>query len=155
MRATVCAAVIGLSITAASGIAQQARPDSAPPAHVSVVGTDYAFSQLPATLPAGPTVFSFENRGKVRHEMSMVLLKPGITLKQILDRPGTATGRRVAESLTGLLIARPGEAGGGRLLVDLRPGQRYLVFCSLKDMPDSEPHLMLGMVTIFEVVSHP
>ena len=36
-------------------------------------------------------------------------------------------------------------------LLDLRPGQRYLVFCSLKDTPDSRPHMELGMAGFFEV----
>src|SRR5689334_10312258 len=45
------------------------------PAHVAITGTDYAFVQLPSTLPAGPTLFSFENRGTKRHEMSIALLR--------------------------------------------------------------------------------
>jgi hypothetical protein len=155
MRLPYFALLIVSCSVAGSALAQSARPDSLGPARIAVIGNDYAFSQLPATVPAGPTLFSFENRGKVRHEMSMILLKPGVTLQQILDLPGSATGRATAESLIGLLIARPGEAGGGQLLVDLRVGQRYLVVCSLKDMPEGQPHAKLGMVTIFEVVSHP
>ena len=37
------------------------------------------FVQLPSTLAAGPTLFSFDNRGTKRHELSIMLLKPGLT----------------------------------------------------------------------------
>src|SRR5258706_4327107 len=53
-------------------------------AHVAVVGSDYAFIQFPATIAAGPTRFSFENRGNVRHEMSVVLLKAGVTVEDVM-----------------------------------------------------------------------
>jgi hypothetical protein len=47
-----------------------------PPQAVLVVGTDYAF-QIPEPIRSGETLFTFENRGTVRHEMSIVLLKEG------------------------------------------------------------------------------
>jgi hypothetical protein len=119
---------------------------------VAVVGNDYAFVAMPTTLPAGKTLFSFENRGTVRHEMSMALLKPGVTVEQVLERgPGAASGRLFAERLVGMLIARPGEASDGQLLVDLQPGRRYLVICTLKDTPEAKQHAQMGMVTSFEV----
>src|SRR3954470_12516948 len=127
MRASTVMLMCGCLIASAAG-AQSTRPDSTAPAHILVVGNEYAFSGIPSTVEAGRTLFSFENHGKVRHEMSMILLRPDVTVKEALDRP-SATGKAIAESLTGLLIARPSEAGGGQLLVDLRPGQRYLVVC--------------------------
>src|SRR4051812_35928853 len=95
------------------------------PTQVTVIGDDYAFVKFPATIPAGLTAFSFENRGKHKHEMSMVLLTPGTTLQDVVQRgPGAASSRAMAQSLIGLLIARQGETGGGQLLVDLKSGQR-------------------------------
>jgi hypothetical protein len=82
-----------------------------------------------------------------------MLLKPGITLKDIAELAGSATSRAISESLIGLLIARPGEAGGGQLLVDLLPGRRYLVICTLKDTPDGQPHAKLGMLATLDVAS--
>jgi hypothetical protein len=121
------------------------------PAKVAVVANEYAFIGFPATIAAGPTQFSFENRGEVRHEMTILLLKPGLTMKDAIDAGGAATSPRIAESLIGLLIARKHEQAGGELLVDLKPGRRYLVICNLKDSPDAQPHSKLGMVTAFDV----
>jgi hypothetical protein len=122
------------------------------PAQVAVVGNDYAFIGFPSTIAAGPTAFSFENRGEVRHEMTIILLKPGLTVKDIMAMPtGAITSPRAAESLIGLLIARKHEKAGGQLLVELKSGQRYLVICNLRDAPDGPPHSTLGMVTSFDV----
>ena len=121
------------------------------PVQVPVVAGDYAFISFPATIAAGPTLFSFENRGEVRHEMSIILLKPGLTVKDAIAAGAAVTSPRIAESLVGLLIARKHESAGGKLLVELRSGQRYLVVCNLKDNPDADPHSKLGMVTSFDV----
>jgi hypothetical protein len=122
------------------------------PAHVAVVGTDYAFVQLPATLAAGPTLFSFENRGTKRHELSMVLLQVGIRADSVFAlRPIPAGARAVVDSIVGLLIARPGERSGGQLYVNLIAGRSYAVVCTLKDTPDAQPHTELGMVGSFRV----
>lgn len=148
------AATAILSCAGVSAAAQTA-PSASPakePAHVAVVGSDYAFAQFPTTIPAGKTLFSFDNRGKVRHEMSIVLLKPGITLQQLIEKgPGAASSRAIADRLIGILIARPGEASGGQLFVELSSGQRYVVICTLKDVPDGPQHAALGMITSFDV----
>jgi hypothetical protein len=59
--------------------------NQAPPERriVEVVATDYAF-QVPGNVRAGPTVFHFVNRGKVRHELNIFILKSGITLQKYL-----------------------------------------------------------------------
>ena len=139
--------VVALMAIAQASHAQAARA----PAAVAVVANEYAFIAFPATIAAGPTAFSFENRGEVRHEMTIILLKPGLTAKDAVDAGAAVTGPRIAESLVGLLIARKHEKAGGQLLVDLKSGQRYLVICNLKDMPDALPHSKLGMVTSFDV----
>lgn len=43
----------------------------------------------------------------------------------------------------------PGTSGG-ELLVDLQPGRRYLVICTLRDAPDASQHMTLGMIGSFE-----
>ena len=121
------------------------------PAEIAVVGNDYAFIHFPATIAAGKTLFSFENRGRVRHEMSVVLLTPGVTLEQVAQAGEKFNNRRMVDSIVGLLIARPGESSGGKLFVNLQPGRRYLVYCTLKDTPDAPRHTELGMITSFEV----
>jgi hypothetical protein len=126
---------------------------SVEPAHVTVVGNDYAFLQLPATLPAGPAFFAFENRGTKRHELSMALLNPRIAVDSLLRNPriGTTASRAVSDSIIGLLVVRPGERSGGQLYVTLLPGRTYLVICTLRDTPDAQPHAELGMIGTFHV----
>lgn len=120
---------------------------SAEPAHVAIVGVDYAFVQLPETLAAGPTLFSFENRGTKRHEMSITLLKPGVTPESVLVvARGTISSRAVSDSIVGLLLARPAERSGGQLYANLISGRTYIVICTLKDTPDARQHMDLGMI---------
>ena len=56
-----------------------------PPAmecEVEATALDYAF-QLPEELPAGRTTFRFANRGKVAHELNIVLLRPGVCVQSV------------------------------------------------------------------------
>lgn len=146
LAAAACAAIATSPAVRAGATAQATVRE---PAQVAVVGNDYAFSGMPTTLAPGKTLFSFENRGKVRHEMSVALLRPGATAEQVLQLGPAA--QRLYESIIGLLIARPGESSGGQLYADLKPGRRYVVLCTLKDQPDAQPHIQLGMFTSFEV----
>jgi len=129
-------------------LALLAGATSPEPASVAVVGNDYAFLQLPPTLPPGPTLFSFENRGTKRHELSIGLLKQGISVDSIMHAPlkPSISGRAVSDSIVGLLLARPGEKSGGQLYVNLIAGRTYLVICTLRDTPDAKPHAELGMI---------
>jgi hypothetical protein len=123
------------------------------PAHVAIVGADYAFVQPPSTLPGGPTLFSFENRGLKRHEMSVVLLRQDVTVDELL-RGGeqlSVSSRAVSDSIVGLLLARPGERSGGQLYANLIVGRTYVVICTLKDTPDARRHVDLGMIASFKV----
>ena len=121
----------------------------AEPVHVAVRGGDYTFLNLPDALAPGRTLFSFSNQGLVRHELSIGLLRPGVTIDQV-KKEGPPAGRFV-ERVAGILIARPGDSAGGQLLIDLAPGRTYLVQCTLKDAPDAAPHSVLGMVGSFVV----
>jgi hypothetical protein len=154
-RATTCVAIVLGLVTSALAVAraQRATVPWAEPARVAVVGTDYAFLQLPATLDAGPTLFEFENRGAKRHEMSILLLKPGVAVESLVagaDRPAVSS-RAVSDSIVGLLLARPGERSGGQLFANLIAGRTYIVICTLRDTPDAHQHADLGMVGSFRV----
>jgi hypothetical protein len=126
------------------------------PAQVAILGDDYAFLHPPTTLPSGETLFAFENRGKVRHEMSLALLKPGVTaddaMRAVMD-PG-ARRRDLYDKSIGVLLAFPGDTAGGRLLVRLIPGRTYVILCTLRDKPDAPQHIALGMAAAFSVPQH-
>jgi len=123
-----------------------ASPSCRPPIRtVTVAGTDYAF-QAPDTVPGGRTAISFQNRGRVPHELVMGLLKPGITVDQVLERLRTGGDpQEFLDTMIGVLIARPAQTSGGQLLVDLVPGRTYAIVCQFRDGESQPPHVILGM----------
>jgi hypothetical protein len=151
-RVEMCVAV-ALVLATGSPAAGRLQRSTTEPAHVTIIGADYAFVQMPTTLDAGPTLFAFENRGTKRHEMSVALLKPGVTVTSL--GPGgdhlSVSSRAVSDSIIGLLLARPGERSGGQLYANLIAGRTYIVICTLRDTPDAKQHVELGMVGSFRV----
>jgi hypothetical protein len=122
-----------------------------PPQMVRIMGTDYAF-QLPEHVRAGETIFTFENRGSVRHEMALALLKPGFRPDSILTSVIAGSPRRNwLEGQAPLIVSRPGDQPGPGLWLDLQAGRTYLVICTLRDKPDASPHAAMGMVASFRV----
>ena len=119
---------------------------------IEVVANDYSFQPLPEKIEAGPALFAFANQGKVEHEVSIVRLRAGVALDEVVKafKEGATRQDFIARSV-GSLDAAPGKSPDGRLLVELVPGSTYFVFCNLKDKPDAPSHMMLGMYTAFRV----
>lgn len=110
-----------------------------------IVGLDYAF-QLPARAPAGPTTIHFVNKGKVAHELNIVLLKRGVTMQQFAA--ASNAGQPLApllEGTVGVVFAEPGTRATARLAVDLLPNREYALRCIFKDSASAPRHYMLGM----------
>src|SRR5262245_43175976 len=128
-------------VVASSARAQQVHD-------VTITGTDYAFG-VPASIKPGLTAFTFENRGKVWHEMYLIRLKPGVSLDSLQRVPAGPQRRPLIEG-GGILLAGPGERSTDRLLVDLKPGQTYTLICNFRNEPDKPPHLELGMFAHFQ-----
>ena len=124
----------------------QAPPEARIIQEIQVAGLDYAF-QLPDSLSPGPTSFRFSNTGKVPHEMILALLKPGVTLGQLLAH--TQAGKdpqELTEGMAGILVTGPGSETIGALHLDLLPGRTYVWACFFQDTPEAKPHAELGMV---------
>lgn len=133
----------------------RAAPLPPEPQDLTVTGSDYAF-QLPDSLPAGPTILRFNNAGKVDHEMGVALLKPGVTLAQVLERiKAGASPDSLLDGIVGILIAKPGVSTLGGLSVELLPGRTYAMFCNFQDGPNQPPHSSLGMVTSRTIATAP
>ncbi|HUQ18856.1 MAG TPA: hypothetical protein VM099_04515, partial [Gemmatimonadaceae bacterium] len=121
-----------------------------PPAD-TVIGVDYAYRQT-QILKAGRHSFVFRNDGKHRHELSITLLKPGVTLAKIMEVDKVDGDiEPLIEAGMGVLWARPGEAPLGRLDVTLLPGREYLIDCGFQDDDKSPPHYKLGMYGSIQV----
>ena len=118
------------------------------PQQIDVIANDYAFLPLPATVAAGPTVFTLVNRGKVFHEVNIARLKPGATVAEF-TKAEAPRRREMIERSVGILIAGPGNSPDGRILVNLLKGSTYVAYCQFRDTPEAPAHLMLGMYTSF------
>jgi len=146
---------LALAALLLAAMACQAPPLPPGPQDITVRASDYAF-QLPDSLQAGPTVLHFNNAGKVDHEMGMALLKPGVTLVQVLARiKAGASPDSLLDGIVGVLIAKPGASTLGGLYVELLPGRTYAMFCNFQDGPDKPPHSSLGMVTSRTITAAP
>jgi uncharacterized cupredoxin-like copper-binding protein len=144
--AAVLVTVLACGLGGEAGFAQaQVKPQE-----IEVVASDYTYTPLPPAIAAGPTIFSFVNRGKVQHELSIARLKQGVRVEDFVVTDTAVTRRRgMVERSVGILIAGPGKSPDGHLLVDLKKGATYVVYCNLKDTPGAPGHLTFGMYTAF------
>ena len=145
---------LALAAVLLAAMACQAPPPPGPQ-NIMVTGSDYAF-QLPDSLQSGPAVLHFNNAGKVPHEMAMALLKPGVTLEQVMARvKAGASPDSLLDGIVGILIAIPGVPVVGGLSVELLPGRTYAMYCNFQDSPDKPPHSALGMVSSRTIAAAP
>jgi hypothetical protein len=134
---------LALAAVLLAAMACQASPPPSEPQDITVTALDYAF-KLPDSLQAGPTVLHLNNAGKVTHEMGMALLKPGVTLDQVLARiKGGSSPDSLLDGIVGILIAQPGVPILGGLWLELLPGRTYALFRNFQDAPDKPPHSSL------------
>lgn len=140
--------IVALLLAVTSCSAKQATPER----HVvEVVGTDYAF-QVPSDVRAGPTIFQFVNRGKVRHELNVFMLKRGTTLQQYLDRrKQKKPAQDLIDGPVGVLFAEPGRRSNAGLATDLIAGREYVAICVFKDQPTGPAHSDMGMYSSIRV----
>ena len=116
-----------------------------------VVGTDYAF-QAPKSVQAGRVAFRFVNKGTKRHEMSVVELKEGVTLDQLVKTVrADQTVRPLIEGPVGVTFAEPGKSSPSLLVVQAKPGARLAVICVFRDSAKAPSHIDMGMYAIITV----
>lgn len=124
----------------------------APPYALSVIGTDYALL-APDTVPAGPAILHFENRGKQRHEMVLARIRPEVTNREFAD--SLLHGARmvpVRASGSGVLFASPGKRNDlVRLRTVFTRGERYALWCQFRDSAGAPKHDQLGMFKLLTV----
>jgi hypothetical protein len=140
------------SLLLAPLILAAAAGEGAPrPAVVEIVGVDYAF-RAPATLPAGPTTFRFRNDGKKAHELNVFLLKPGVTIDDVIAAGKAGKPQMpLIEGGVGVLFADPGSTAPAGLTVNLLPGREYGVQCIFRDSTGTPRHYEMGMYSVIRV----
>ena len=132
-----------LEVTAATG--PEAREV---PADVTITLNDYGFD-LSTPLAAGNHVIMVKNAGPQPHELVLVKLEAGKSVKDIEAwEKGGEKGAPPVSALGGVAPMMADESG--QFTVDLVPGD-YALLCFVTDMHDGKPHLMHGMVKPFTV----
>ncbi|MEO8577690.1 MAG: hypothetical protein ABI556_13355, partial [Gemmatimonadales bacterium] len=111
----------------------------------TIIATEYAL-RYPRQLAAGKHTFAFRNDGKMRHEVNVSMLAPGVTLARLLaaDKAGEKVDSLFAGDI-GVLHVYGGESARGELTFDVLPGREYLVACYFQDDDKAPEHYRLGM----------
>lgn len=119
----------------------------------TIAATDYAF-QYPRELAPGRHTFIMRNDGKQRHQLSIELLKKGVTVDSIM-KVGKAGGDVYAlvDGAFGLVHARAGQHHIGGLTLDMLPEREYLIACFFRDTPQSPAHVDLGMFGVIRTTA--
>jgi hypothetical protein len=112
---------------------------------VSVMGTDFKFDGMPATLKSGPTAIQMMNHSAANQVHVMLILKapdPSLTVEQFTAMPMDQLMTQF-QPLPGAVFAPPGQQGG--VLVDLDPGT-YFFICPVGEEYGVAPHFLQGMI---------
>lgn len=141
-----------LAMTFVAG-ACTSSPDQAvalPPAPpvVTVDMDEFSFTYDP-DIPAGRVVFRGHNVGEVVHNLVLLPLDEDLPP---LDEQLRGEERRVATPFAALRPVPPGQAR--EFAVDLAPGQRYGIFCSVAD-GEGKSHALKGMNSEFRTLPAP
>ncbi len=94
---------------------------------LQVSATEYTFTGLPATLPAGRTGLLVTNQGHEAHALVIVRRAPGVTASwdELLALPEEEAQTKVEDVAGGFV---PAHGASSLVVADLTPGD-YLVFC--------------------------
>jgi uncharacterized cupredoxin-like copper-binding protein len=118
------------------------KPVSSPTASMTMTLYDYNF-KLSAPIRAGSRTIRVRNAGKQHHEVQLVQLAPGKTVKEVLDWLGKPEGPPPGKAMGGVAGMEPGMTE--YFTADFTPG-KYGLLCFLPDVKDGKPHLAHGMV---------
>ncbi len=150
-------AVLGMSVTSCSSSAKSTSDATAPPTTAKPAATaltitagDYAYSGVPATIPAGLVDLTFINKGGVNHEMAFVRVTPGSEPKTVFaDLTKTFQGGPLPTSF--LSATGVSDTAAGKTTItqfNLLPGS-YITFCSdsgdAATKKDGAPHFARNM----------
>ncbi len=127
------------------------RPRAAlppPPPVVTVEMEDFSLSYK-SPVPAGRVIFRARNVGKVLHNLVVLPLEEDLPP---LDEQLRGSERRVAEPFAAIRPVPPGQSR--EFAVELKPGQRYGMFCSVADA-EGKSHATKGMNSEFRPSSGP
>ena len=118
------------------------KVDAPPAANVTMTLFDYNF-KLSGPIRAGTRTIRVRNTGKQHHEVQLVQLAPGKTVKEVLDWLGKPEGPPPGKAIGGVAGMEPGMTE--YFTANFTRG-KYGLICFLPDTRDGKPHLAHGMV---------
>jgi hypothetical protein len=122
----------------------------APQADVTVEMVDFAFA-IPGDLKAGEQTWEFVNTGKQAHHATILKVKEGKTVEDVMSFAETFEGEEPFEEIAHIDLLSPGSSNF--VALDLMPGS-YVALCFVPDYAeggDGAPHMAHGMVQAFTV----
>ena len=136
-----CAALAGASAPASSIARAQNAPSSERPQYVQVIARDYIF-EAPSALREGLVTFHLTNQGSDVHQLSIVEVGAGHTIKQFFDAmrvAGTPPAWAVTVGMT------PTIQPDNEAFVTLRLVPGHYVFACMIPAKDGRSHVEKGM----------
>jgi len=134
-----------------SADAQDATPAGGDYPTVAFTARDYAFIDLPASVPGGLTRLSMTQEGPSDHHAMFMRLNEGATADDFMTALQAGDFGAILGAATSL--GGPNASAVGtttNVIVDLTPGQ-YMVVCLIPDEETGLPHAAMGMLTPMEV----
>lgn len=119
-------------------------------AQVEVAAVEYAFEDVPESVPAGMVAFKMANEGEEEHEMILFARAEGETrsFQELVELPEEESEDAVR--FVGAAFAPPG--ADGVVLADLEPGDYAMAcFIPVGGGEDGPPHVAEGMLAEFTV----
>ncbi|MEO8295484.1 MAG: hypothetical protein ABI613_08225 [Gemmatimonadota bacterium] len=120
----------------------------APREDVTIIMREYGF-EMPATIAPGPHIIKVTNRGAQPHEMDIVQLRPGKTMRDYTDwLDHDEEGPPPLK-----VIGGTGDFWSGRevWIPVMLPAGKFFLLCQVPDAGNGKPHYQLGMTREFEV----
>jgi hypothetical protein len=134
-----------------SADAQDATPAGGDYPTVAFTARDYAFFDLPASVPGGLTRLSMTQEGPSDHHAMFMRLNEGATADDFMTALQAGDFGAILGAATSLGGPNAGAVGTTtNFIVDLTPGQ-YMVVCLIPDEETGLPHAAMGMLTPMEV----
>lgn len=129
-----------------------------PAADATLEMGDFFFSGLSEGVSSGQAIWEVTNTGKQPHMLVLAQVPDGTTEQQVIDTfTSEQTGTPVAGAMnpndatflsTGVLLLSSGETM--YLPTNLDAGT-YMALCFVTDPATGQPHIMEGMISVFEV----
>jgi hypothetical protein len=151
----VAVAALGVGTTACGSSSKSAADNTTTtakpaPKPLAITATDYAYSGVPATIPAGIVSVDFANHGSVDHEMAFIKVTDNSDPQAVFKGLGTVLqgGAFPASFLAANGVANTPAGKTTNTKFNLTPGQ-YLAVCTdtgiVGSTKDGKPHFARGM----------